>query len=275
MTVVAAILVITMGASPVLGVNSPGWRGVYLSHAGPGNLLLGVAAPTRNDAWAVGEYEQQTGPIIMHWNGQRWGRVHVSGAGPGFEPSSVYATSPSNVWIFGSIWRSGADEALYFDGKAWRTFQYLINTGGTNETAVLGPRSVWVIAAGTCFSPCSTPAYYWNGHGWGPSKVNHDLWGIAAGGKHLFGIAVTDFRPADQTFVPVLYERAHRSWRRLAVVSQRLGDPLLIGSSASDMWIWGHLTGRGHAGGALSLGRDLAPAGPRPSRIAHHGRPHP
>ena len=174
--------------------------------------------------------------------------MHVSGAGPGFEPSSVYATSPSNVWIFGSIWRSSADEALYFNGKAWHTFQFLINTGGTNETAVLGPHSVWVITAGTCFSPCSTPAYYWNGHGWGPSKVNHQLWGIAAGGTHLFGIAVTDFRPADQTFVPVLYERAHRSWRRLGVVSQRLSDPLLTGSSASDMWIWGHLTGRGAPG---------------------------
>jgi hypothetical protein len=244
MTVVAATLVTATSATPVLGAASSGWRGVYLSHAGPANLLLGVAAPTRNDAWAVGEYEQQTGPIIMHWNGQRWRPVDVPGVGPGFEPSSVYATSPSNVWIFGSVWWSGADEALHFNGETWHTSQFLINTGGTNETAVLGSHGVWVISAGTCLPPCSTPAYFWNGHGWGPSKVGHDLWGIAAGGNHLFAIAVTAFRLADQTFVPVLYERAHASWQRLAVVPQRLSDPLLTGSSTNDVWIWGHLTGR-------------------------------
>jgi hypothetical protein len=263
--VTGAILAVAMGASQVLAATSPGWHGVYLSHGRQGNLLLGVAAPARNDAWAVGEYVQQTGPIIVHWNGKRWRPVNVPRAMPAFEPASVYATSPSNVWIFGSSWRSGADEALHFNGTAWRTFQFVLNTGGTNETAVLGPRSVWVITGGTCLSPCSTLASHWNGRFWRPSKMNLDFWGIAAGGKHLFAIAVTAFR-GDQTFVPVLYERAHRSWRRLGAVTQRLSNPVLAGSSASDVWIWGTLAGPRNQGvlyhwNGVGLQRVAVPAG--------------
>src|SRR5271166_5338438 len=81
-----ALLVLAMGASQVFATASPGWRGVYLATAGPGNLLLSVAAPSRNDAWAVGEYTQQTGPMILHWNGKRWLWVNVPEAGQGFEP---------------------------------------------------------------------------------------------------------------------------------------------------------------------------------------------
>ncbi|MGO8959951.1 MAG: hypothetical protein ACLQFR_21660 [Streptosporangiaceae bacterium] len=235
-----------MGASQVLAaVHSPGWRSVYLSRAAQGSLLLSVAAPSRNDAWAVGEYVQQTGPIILHWNGKRWLRVRVRGAGASFEPASVYATSPSDVWIFGSIWRTGIDEALRFNGTDWETLQLPINSGAANETAVLSATSAWAINPGSCLFRCSTPATYWNGADWLVSRVQLDLWGIAAGGEHVFAVAVRAFRPADQTFVPVLYERARGRWLRCAAIKQRLSNPVLSASSASDVWIWGYRPGRG------------------------------
>jgi hypothetical protein len=248
--VAGAALVTAMGASPVMARAVPGWRGTYLARSAQANLLLGVAAPSRNDAWAVGEYEQQTGPIILHWDGKRWLSADVPGAGPAFEPSSVYATSPSDVWIFGSIWRSGADEALFFNGVTWQTTQLPITSGGTNEVAVLGPASVWAISAGTCLSHCPTVATYWHGHGWLPSKIPLDVWGITAAGNHVYAIAVSALRPADQTFVPMLYERLRGRWVRRAVVNHRLSNPLLAASSVSDVWIWGHLPGP-HAPGVL------------------------
>ncbi len=243
--VTAAVAICAVGGGLALAATaaSPGWREVYLAHARQGNLLLGVAAPARNDAWAVGEYVQQPGPIIMHWNGKHWLRVDVPGAGKAFEPASVYATGPDDVWIFGSIWRSGIDEVLQFNGTDWRTLQIPINSLGTNENAVLSRTSAWAISPGTCLFSCSTPATYWNGSTWLAAKVHLDLWGITAGGKHVFALAISAFRPADQTFVPVLYERAHGRWLRCAGVNRRLGNPVLAASSATDVWIWGHLPG--------------------------------
>ncbi len=243
LAVTGALLVIAMGASQVLATTVPRWRGVYLARAAQGSLLLGVAAPARNDAWAVGEYVQQPGPIILHWNGRHWLRVNVPGAGQAFEPASVYATSPNDVWIFGSIWRSGIDEALRFNGTSWQTLQLPINSGSTNETAVLSPTSAWAINPGICVFHCSTPARYWNGATWLASKVQLDLWGIAAGGNHVLAIAITAFRPADQTFLPVLYERARGRWQRCAAMHRRVSNPVLAASSSRDVWIWGHLAG--------------------------------
>src|SRR5260370_22298496 len=93
--VAGAALIAAMGASPVIGRAAPAWRGTYLARSAQANLLLDVAAPSRNDAWAVGAYERQTGPIILHWDGKRWLSVELPGAAPAFDPSSDDAATPS------------------------------------------------------------------------------------------------------------------------------------------------------------------------------------
>lgn len=67
--------------------------------------------------------------------------------------------------------------------------------------------------------------------------------GITAGGQHVFAVAITAFRPVDQTFVPVLYERVHSRWRRCAVLHRRLSNPVLAASSARNVWIWAQSAG--------------------------------
>jgi hypothetical protein len=247
-----AALAVALGASQVqaaASAASAGWRRAFLSHAGQSNLLLGVAASGRNDAWAVGEYVQQPGPLIMHWNGRRWRPVQVPGAGRAFEPVSVYATGPGDVWILGSIWRNGLEEALHFDGSAWHSIPLPTGTIGANETAVLSPSSVWAISAGICPYRCSTPASYWDGSDWSVSQVHLDLWAITAAGKHVYALAVSGYRAQDQAFMPVLYERSQGRWLRRGQVRTRLSNPVLAASSASDVWIWGHPAGRaGRAG---------------------------
>lgn len=234
--------------SPVQGAIATGWRQEYLAHIGRGNLLLGIAAPGRNDAWAVGEYVQQPGPIILRWNGAYWRSVRVPGAGRAFEPASVYATSPNDVWILGSIWRNGLDEALHWNGTVWRSIVMPTGSIGTNETAILSPTSVWAIVAGICRPGCSSPASYWNGISWSNAEIHHDTWAIVAAGQHAYVLAVTHYRTQNQSFVPVLYERSHRSWRLRAEVRQRLVNPVIAGNSGGDVWIWGQSPGSRHRG---------------------------
>jgi hypothetical protein len=78
---------------------------------GPGsglpNELLGVAAVSSRNAWAVGAYFDQYGgneqTLIDHWNGTVW-KIHGSPDLPiGSQLSGVAATSSTNVLAVGSI----------------------------------------------------------------------------------------------------------------------------------------------------------------------------
>jgi hypothetical protein len=86
--------------------------------------LLGVAATSSTNAWAVGTYDDGTGPrpLIERWNGKAW-TVQSS---PNLHGSlrGVDATSSTDAWAVGyRVGRGGAKPLIeHWNGTSW-TFQ--------------------------------------------------------------------------------------------------------------------------------------------------------
>jgi hypothetical protein len=90
------------------------------------NDLLGVAATSRTNAWAVGSSPYYKGGeriLLEHWNGTAWKLRHSpirQGRIGGLE--GVAANASTNVWAVGRYThRAGGTQvlALHWDGAAW------------------------------------------------------------------------------------------------------------------------------------------------------------
>ena len=79
-------------------VASPDPSGTYKE-----NFLIGVAAVSSSDAWAVGHYSASTGQhtMILHWNGMSWTQAASPNPAPYGNLFGVAATS-SAAWAVGS-----------------------------------------------------------------------------------------------------------------------------------------------------------------------------
>ncbi len=72
----------------------------------PSTVLYDVAAPSEDDAWAVGLYPDEDSlqePLTEHWDGTKWSFVPAPSPG---DPNSVFfsvtALSPRNIWAVGA-----------------------------------------------------------------------------------------------------------------------------------------------------------------------------
>ncbi len=88
--------------------------------------LVGVAAISSNDVWAVGSYVTTTGTFILieHWDGTQWSII--SGPNPGAYSNNlngVIAISSSDVWAVGNFAvsnsSSGRTLTEHWDGQQW------------------------------------------------------------------------------------------------------------------------------------------------------------
>jgi len=146
-----------------------------------GSYLLGVAAVSPGDAWAVGHYlngrdHDQT--LIERWNGRAWRRVpSPSPGGPG-ESNLLYgvaAISPSKAWAVGAYATPSGTRTLIerWNGRAWRQVRSPSPGGRAGSflyaVAVTSKSRAW--AVGTYLSGGSdrTLIERWNGTSW--SKV--------------------------------------------------------------------------------------------------------
>jgi hypothetical protein len=92
------------------------------------SFLLGIAATSPSDAWAVGETLSQGNPsvepVAEHWDGHNWSAVATPGiAWRSF--SAVASTGVGNAWAVGQDADFSTDRfpplAERFDGTRWRT----------------------------------------------------------------------------------------------------------------------------------------------------------
>jgi len=91
----------------VLHWNGTAWQRVASPNPGGlnGSFLLGVAAVSASDAWAVGTYSNGSAflTLVVHWNGTGWKHVaspNLGGADDN-ELNGVAATSSTNIWAVG------------------------------------------------------------------------------------------------------------------------------------------------------------------------------
>ena len=136
---------------------------------GPGGgELLGVAATSATNAWAVG-YIAGHGPLILHWKGTAWKRAPLPRSARG-RMDGVAATSATNAWAISSRSHKGS-QIWHWNGKRWSRVSFPLTPGqidylgGVTATSA---RNAW--AVGGSFSPRTvilhTVIFRWNGARW-------------------------------------------------------------------------------------------------------------
>lgn len=77
------------------------WRVIAPYNAGAGPTLSGVAATSRNNAWAVGDNYSRL--LTLHWDGSRWDSIPGASVGATERNLQAVAISPSGeAWAVGS-----------------------------------------------------------------------------------------------------------------------------------------------------------------------------
>jgi hypothetical protein len=159
-------------------VDSPG------NVAGASSELLGVAAVSASDAWAVGDSGPVGQPLILHWNGRSWAKVASPSFTGGADLNAVAATSKA-VWAVGTASVAPYHTViLRWSGSSWARVPSPSPTadGGSQLYAVAGVgKTVWTVG----YAGSKTLIERWNGATWtrvlspSPGKFA-DLAGIAA-----------------------------------------------------------------------------------------------
>ena len=82
------------------------WTAIAVPNPAPFDEILGVAARSANDAWAVGEYSPHAGSPyrdsrswVLHWDGSAWSRLKAP-TGQGLNAVTVVPGS-KDVWAVG------------------------------------------------------------------------------------------------------------------------------------------------------------------------------
>ncbi len=127
------------------------WDGTQwtLYPAPPGNddILLGVTALSRKNAWAVGKSQGATSyqTLIQHWNGTSWSTVSSPNVGSESELRGVVAVSGSSIWAVGNSDHGPLIE--HWNGSAW-TVSLDLDWGGGGLNAVgrvPGTKELWAV----------------------------------------------------------------------------------------------------------------------------------
>ena len=99
----------------------------YNANVTRSDVLLGIAALSPKDLWAVGDSVNSStaahARIVEHWDGRSWRVIPSPNAGVFQELNSVAAASADDVWAVG--WTANADFSKmgnlveHWDGTAW------------------------------------------------------------------------------------------------------------------------------------------------------------
>lgn len=172
------------------------------------NKLLGVAALSGANAWAVGYAENNNTSaihaLIEHWNGSSWSIVPAASPNDvvGSSLSAVTAISPSDIWAVGQYDSSQSQSELplteHWDGTSWSVVpspgvsgDFFLQVNAVTATAT---NDVWAVGNFTTsqYGPWQTRIEHWNGTSWSvvpspnPGTTSPDsvkLYGVAAPAK--------------------------------------------------------------------------------------------
>src|SRR5439155_753020 len=135
--------------------------------------IMGVAAISANDVWAVGYYSngrtEQT--LIEHWNGSSWSVV-LSPNPPGTSYAELYgvaAVSANDVWAVGEY--GGGTLVEHWNGSSWNTMPSPNPHIGTADhklkgVAAVSASDVWAVGNYNSGTAYQTLVEHWNGSNW-------------------------------------------------------------------------------------------------------------
>lgn len=142
---VAVCLATTAAAGGAAPATGSGWT-IMPSPSVPGGELLGVAALSSSDAWAVGD-KAVNGvftPLAEHWNGSSWTVVAMPAPSSFNELFSVSMASSSDVWAVG-VTSNWAGLIEHWNGSSWQVVPSPVTGSQTPVYGVyaLASNNVW------------------------------------------------------------------------------------------------------------------------------------
>jgi hypothetical protein len=185
----------TTGATNTLILH---WDGTSWSHvASPNpsstsNELAGVSATSATDAWAVGDYKDDTtgalDTLILHWDGTSWSQVTSPNPSQHRQwLGGVSADSATDAWAVG--YRGGRLHSLilHWDGTSWS--QVTSPNPSPYRDLLAGVTTIsatdaWTV--GWCCNGPDTLILHWNGAHWSkvrspnPTPAYNILQGVSA-----------------------------------------------------------------------------------------------
>ncbi len=199
------------------------WSIIPSPNPGTYHFLTGLSALASNNAWAVGWYSGNLGPLgpqtlILHWDGSSWSIVSSPNLSANGRLNSITSITPDNMWAAGYyVAANGLARTLveHWNGNAWS----IVPSPGGPENNVLaaitasGANHVWATgytlsASGTSYR---TLALYWDGSTWSldtsPSIGLYDnlLFGAAAVGNEMWTVGY--YAPQAGGFYKTLIEQ--------------------------------------------------------------------
>ncbi len=145
-----------------------------------GNSLMGMAATSSRDIWAVGAYNPGGGALdgtmILHWDGTTW-QIVSSPNYSGFNTLfSVSASSSTDAWAVGANAQDWSFDnprplAMHWDGTSWNLVSVPMPTDATDAyllgVAMGGRNNVWAVGTyRTSDGNYHSLALKWDGEQW-------------------------------------------------------------------------------------------------------------
>ncbi len=204
--------------------NGSSWSVVPSSKTHPiGGDLLGVAAVSTNNVWAVGGVGLNA--LIIHWNGKDWKSVANPGKGTLL---GVTAISAKNIWAVGTSNVTGGTLIEHWNGSSWSIIPSPARISPDSTTYTLtsvtavSSKDIW--AVGYIYT-VSGPSYtnqtlteHWNGSQWSivqsPNKTNQDtlsgvtsvssgnVWTVGISGLHPTQTLTENWNGTQWSIVP-------------------------------------------------------------------------
>lgn len=214
-----------------------------------GSLLLGVAAVSADDAWAVGGAGDPVAPtstLTVRWNGAEWDVVSSPNAGSVANRfDAVDALSPDAAWAVGRSSNGVGDlpTAAQWDGVSWTLLPLPADLaeGALTGVAAFATDDVWVVGyTGDAAAGLERAvALHWNGLEWEEAPVKPAIGGGRAGLVAVSGIAPDDvWAVGYHRNQPLILRYDGRAWARSG---NELREPLagIAGVAPDDAWAVG------------------------------------
>ena len=160
------------------------------------NQLLGVAAISPNDVWAVGQSTDfgagQT--LNEHWNGSTWSTIPSPHPGTYSVLRSISAVAANDIWAVGTYYDDGLQVTLvlHWNGTTWSVVDSPNDGPFLQElfrVRAISSNDVWAVGYHLAVFGASqvfqTSIFHWDGTAWSvvPSpdvnQLNNYLWSVA------------------------------------------------------------------------------------------------
>ena len=126
--------------------------------------VVSVDSTSSTDVWAVGENDQFSTPLILHWDGNAW-TESPQDASLGFT-GSVDAISPTDAWVAGSY--GGGPVVKHWDGAIWTSVPIpkVANNDALTAVSAVSSIDVWVVGQYTDANGLHPLTEHWDGSSW-------------------------------------------------------------------------------------------------------------